>query len=1213
MLNKRSLLLFAVMLTQVLVLPVGSYAIDKDVPQDEAAFNHDNGTPFEWWIEPRYEASWWAYDPHTHSYDQDYVYPTGWDVGFDVCGTAMDTAGDAITYTWETTRTDIGFIQTVQVDSCRFDQNSDPKPPRLPQQGDYEISLTVAYSDRPSQTVSGQIRIKDILIVSIGDSNAAGEGNPMTNLITDNPPPDIWWDRNCHRSSFSGHAFTAARIEAADPHSSVTFLSFACSGAEILKGLVLEYEGIENPGTEYALPFSQLNSVMRHLCRATSIPYTGECADSPRQIDALFVSIGVNDLKFSRIVKSCADLDKLTDWDADDLVLPGVIDILSDFDWDKVKDRGVDILFGVIDELIFNPIEWLADFFGIEYFDCTDELNSLIDTNLLTMWLHYELFDTILDGNVDAVLEDINSDGLDDGDDHPFNWLSGDARREMVERYGGMSPEMKGILKPREVYITSYPRDIFHDENNERGGCGVLAGISENEANWIYHTGAKLNNHIALEAEKHGWYYVDGITELFDTHGYCSSSNWYVQMVESFIDQFPTIGAVHPNIPGHNATADRLYARYMEDKPSFATQYGVTITFERVRFVQSYNGQVQTPGPRNLVVRVNDRWHRHGQTLKSVEVPANDWYDFPQTDEFSYTAHLNYYEKLYVAGILNSATALIIDDSDPDTNPCDGDVCTDPLPPLEVRTERMFWGGNEYGRLTDWCVPTSTLFGRNENLCTVTVTRESLGTNLTMDLVYRINVVRLDLYLESPDEYATICIDYCDGGAAAFYPSLSQGIQVLRDMGENTQLEEAYLETMLYHTTPLVKTSQDYLRDDDRAYAVAIQPDDGKILVAGYAKTATIYRQQVALARYNAVGQLDTTFGDGGLVLAGLHDTDAGFAVATAPDGKIVVAGTRGSSDVDFAVWRFNADGTPDDTFNLLGFNVVDFGDGNDYGRAVIVQPDGKVIIAGYASDGKSNVFALARLNSNGTLDTSFGEQGRVRTGLGPGIVRVSAAAEQPDGKIVVVGRLDDDIVAVRYLPEGILDNGFGRNGIARFDFDGNQFASAIAILPNGDLALAGFADHDFGLLVVHEDGRPCTTSCGLPATYPILTADFGGDETAHDLAVQPDGKIVIAGSDRGLSADSDIYLIRYHITRTGYQIDTSFGDSGRKIIDIGSDDSARAVTIDNRSQIVVAGSSEIDGIADDFSLLRYTSGLKLYRSIPELEKSYTYLPLTLR
>jgi len=237
----------------------------------------------------------------------------------------------------------------------------------------------------------------------------------------------------------------------------------------------------------------------------------------------------------------------------------------------------------------------------------------------------------------------------------------------------------------------------------------------------------------------------------------------------------------------------------------------------------------------------------------------------------------------------------------------------------------------------------------------------------------------------------------------------------------------------------------------DYGFSVALQPD-GKIVVAGYAGG------DFALARYNSDGALDTSFGSGGKVttdFGGSYHPD-GFSVALQPDGKIVVAGYAGG---DFALARYNSDGALDTSFGSGGKVTTDFG-GSDAGYSVALQPDGKIVVAGYAGLD----FALARYNSDGALDTSFGTGGKVTTDFSGGRDVGYSVALQPDGKIVVAGYAGVDFALARYNSDGALDTSFGSGGKVTTDFRRFRLWTFRRAPARRQDRVAGYAGVDFAL-----------------------------------------------------------------------------------------------------------------------------------------------------
>jgi uncharacterized delta-60 repeat protein len=243
----------------------------------------------------------------------------------------------------------------------------------------------------------------------------------------------------------------------------------------------------------------------------------------------------------------------------------------------------------------------------------------------------------------------------------------------------------------------------------------------------------------------------------------------------------------------------------------------------------------------------------------------------------------------------------------------------------------------------------------------------------------------------------------------------------------------------------------------DRVDDVAIQAD-GKILAAGttYAPGATT--TDFALARYNPDGTLDLTFSDDGKVITDFLEAsdDDARAVAIQPDGKILVVGwTREapSSQEDFALARYNPDGTPDDTFSGDGKVTTDFFSLEDMGDAVAIQPDERIVAGGLASQGINEYFALARYETDGQLDQSFGREGNITTDFGAPVSVFSDIALQIDRKIVAAGRgsprgTASDMALARYNPDGTLDRTFRPRGIAGQDPVAGGNTSASARLP---------------------------------------------------------------------------------------------------------------------------------------------------------------------
>lgn len=356
--------------------------------------------------------------------------------------------------------------------------------------------------------------------------------------------------------------------------------------------------------------------------------------------------------------------------------------------------------------------------------------------------------------------------------------------------------------------------------------------------------------------------------------------------------------------------------------------------------------------------------------------------------------------------------------------------------------------------------------------------------------------------------------------------------------------------------------------EDGMVQAVAAQPD-GKIVAAGFVESP-ITPTKLVLARYNANGSLDQSFGTSGMVT---EDHFAAFGVTLQPDGKLVVVGmSNGSGPVQvFAVARFNSDGTVDSGFGANGKTLIDFGgvpitDANGVAFAALIQPDGKIVAGGTASkaDGKEAI-ALARYNSNGTLDTSFGTNGKVSTDFSHPNAAARAFGLQADGKILSSGTVgtnpvtwsdfyqpDDptqDFALARFNPNGSLDTSFGNGGLVTTDFFGYTDGSfAMNIRPNGKIIAAGATVRswdrdttDFALIRYNSDGSLDTTFGG---TGKVTTDFHSRADLAYALLTQDDGKIIALGSARVWdNSRHEMAVARFN--RDGSP-DANFGQGGK-------------------------------------------------------------------
>src|SRR3954447_19040998 len=311
-----------------------------------------------------------------------------------------------------------------------------------------------------------------------------------------------------------------------------------------------------------------------------------------------------------------------------------------------------------------------------------------------------------------------------------------------------------------------------------------------------------------------------------------------------------------------------------------------------------------------------------------------------------------------------------------------------------------------------------------------------------------------------------------------------------------------------------------------------------------------------------APGDLDSSFSlDGKQTTDFAGSANFGQAVAVQADGKIVVAGSsdEGATGSDFALARYNADGTLDSSFSDDGKQTTDFAGDNDSGRAVAVQPDGKILVAGYSDQGAATHngdFALARYNIDGTLDSSFSGDGKQTTDF--------------------VGHADPNFAGA------------------------TDFGQAVAVQPDGKIVVAGYVSqanapsfefyNDFALARYNPDG---TLDSSFSDDGKQTTAFAGGsDDFGSAVAVQPDGKIVVGGSVRAPAdspAGGDFALARYNADGT---LDSSFSDDGKQTTAFAgsSNDFGSAVAVQPDGKIVVGGyvKAPADSGEADFALARY-------------------------
>ena len=394
---------------------------------------------------------------------------------------------------------------------------------------------------------------------------------------------------------------------------------------------------------------------------------------------------------------------------------------------------------------------------------------------------------------------------------------------------------------------------------------------------------------------------------------------------------------------------------------------------------------------------------------------------------------------------------------------------------------------------------------------------------------------------------------------------------------------------------------------DNRGQAVAIQPTDGKIVIAGY--TNTFGSNDVTLVRLNSNGSFDGTFNGGQAQIVSRTGDDRGLAVALQSDGKIVVTGyTNIFGTNDILVMRFNADGSLDTTFNFSnlggrpsgGVQIINRS-GDERAKAVAIQSDGKIIVTGTSTVFGSNDVLVLRLNANGSLDPTFnngGSQIVSRTGDD----RACAVALQGDGKIVVAGYTNalgsNDVQVLRFNVNGGLDTTFNTSilggrvsgGIQVISQSGDDQVQAATLQADGKILIAGqtnrFGNYDIQVVRLNANGSVDLTFNPIGTPLPtggIVVVRQNGNDQGQAIALQADGKVVVGGhTDRfGLN---DFLVMRLNSNGV---LDITFDGDGISIVGPSGENRANALAVQADRKIVVVGHTDTFDV-NDIEVMRF-------------------------
>jgi PKD repeat protein len=425
--------------------------------------------------------------------------PETWRVRFDACR----STGSPAKYSWRIDGEAVG-VET-QCNGFEYD---------FAAEGEYSVSLVAEDSSGEQIEQTQVIEVRDLLIFGLGDSYGSGEGSPDVNDFDEGGVQ--WQNKRCHRSAQSGQVRAAQMIEEADPHTSVTFVHVACSGGRIYEALLEQYDGIV---------FWPEDEPLR-----AQIPRVAELAGD-HEIDALFVSIGGNDINFSTVVEACV--------------------------------LGKDCHLGspTIDPLLESTASLACGFTGSFEDECKSYLDpDVIDVDSLDA---RTIFNIGSKAEYDDEGNDLGRDGLDD---LPRNY---DALAEAIVDSLGMDPA--------RVYLTEIP-DVTRDEFGDlcawptelpgyletlRIAAQQVPGVTETEMEWASaYVLTELRAAMQAAANKHDWQFVDGVDARFAGHGYCSDLAWLTRLQNTYQFQGDQNGALHPNRVGYGAYADAIFEAF---------------------------------------------------------------------------------------------------------------------------------------------------------------------------------------------------------------------------------------------------------------------------------------------------------------------------------------------------------------------------------------------------------------------------------------------------------------------------------------------------------------------------------------------------------------------------------------------------------------------------------------------------------------------------
>jgi uncharacterized delta-60 repeat protein len=367
---------------------------------------------------------------------------------------------------------------------------------------------------------------------------------------------------------------------------------------------------------------------------------------------------------------------------------------------------------------------------------------------------------------------------------------------------------------------------------------------------------------------------------------------------------------------------------------------------------------------------------------------------------------------------------------------------------------------------------------------------------------------------------------------------------------------------------------------------------DGKIVLIGSAST------NFAAVRLNSLGGIDTSFGTNGALAIDYGGNDVALSGAIQTDGKIILSGSYawGTTSSDFALARLLTNGTLDSSFGTNGKVIINFSQ-YDTADSIALQSDGKILIGGHTYYSSNDDFIAIRLDTNGVLDNTFSADGITNTDLGSRDMGYSITS-LPNQSVLLVGESGWGVGIVKYSLDGQLDNTFGQGGKVVLSNFSHSDVIKVVTATDGKIFIGSDtnsgSNRDFSIIRLNSNGSIDTTF----ANQGRASFDFNGkNDYLSDLILLPDGKIYLTGSSTG-----DFSALRLNANGS---LDTTFGTNGQVITDLGgSDDTSYSAAIQNDGKLVLAGKSN-----GNFAVIRYNQSGVLDQSFANPAATYALSP----